>query len=252
MSQNNQPCRTTQQHPQVTSPEDIKKKCARIRKMYIAAVKAASDCVDIWILASRLEEGVCGEPSKARSLLEKARATLPANAALWQASIRFERRNSQTNVASSMMSKALQECPRSSDLMCLALELEPAGSRKTKAANWLGARGKDGKLCCAVGRMLWAEHDNDRARKYFARAVQFSPDVGDLWAYYYLFEVQHGTPESREQVVEKCKTAAPSHGDLWTKVSKSVANVTMGGCRLTTEQVLKQVFYHCASPFPCA
>lgn len=32
-----------------------------------------------------------------------------------------------------------------------------------------------------------------KAREWFQRAVKIEPDLGDTWAYFYKFELQHGT-----------------------------------------------------------
>ena len=32
-----------------------------------------------------------------------------------------------------------------------------------------------------------------KAREWFQRAVKIDPDLGDTWAHFYKFELQHGT-----------------------------------------------------------
>ena len=60
------------------------------------------------------------------------------------------------------------------------------------------------------------------------------PDLGDAWAYYLRFELQHGSEEEQRQVVQRCVAAEPRHGPEWCRVSKDVKN-----WRLKTEQVLR-------------
>lgn len=53
----------------------------------------------------------------------------------------------------------------------------------------------------------------DKARSWFNRAVTLEPDVGDFWAQYYKFELQFGSPESQQQVLDRCAMAgAPPPG----------------------------------------
>lgn len=55
---------------------------------------------------------------------------------------------------------------------------------------------------------------------YSATALQ----VGDYWAQYYKFELQHGTPESAAEVVRRAQEKEPRYGERWTRVSKDVKN----------------------------
>jgi hypothetical protein len=36
------------------------------------------------------------------------------------------------------------------------------------------------------------------------RAVTLNPDFGDAWAYWYKLEMQHGTDDTRKQVIQRC------------------------------------------------
>ena len=42
-------------------------------------------------------------------------------------------------------------------------------------------------------RLFWIERKVSKAREWFQRAVKIEPDLGDTWAYFYKFELQHGT-----------------------------------------------------------
>ena len=87
-----------------------------------------------------------------------------------------------------------------------------------------------------------------KAREWFQRAVKIEPDLGDTWAYFYKFELQHGTEvctytynnyrlpckfycclcvllqAQQESVLKKCIIAEPRHGERWCAVSKDVSN----------------------------
>ena len=45
----------------------------------------------------------------------------------------------------------------------------------------------------AFSRLFWIERKVTKAREWFQRAVKIEPDLGDTWAYFYKFELQHGT-----------------------------------------------------------
>ena len=66
--------------------------------------------------------------------------------------------------------------------------------------------------------------------------MTLDPDLGDAWANYYAFELQHGTEEQQKEVLRRCVAADPHHGDEWTKVSKDVRCL-----RYSTEQIVRRV-----------
>ncbi len=44
------------------------------------------------------------------------------------------------------------------------------------------------------------------------RAVTLNPDYGDAWAYWYKLETQHGTEDTRKQVIHRCcEVICPLH-----------------------------------------
>lgn len=51
-------------------------------------------------------------------------------------------------------------------------------------------------LCYIQHRLFWTERKISKAREWFQRAVKIEPDLGDTWAYFYKFELQHGTEVS--------------------------------------------------------
>lgn len=54
----------------------------------------------------------------------------------------------------------------------------------------------------------------DKARSWFNRAVTLEPDVGDFWAQYYKFELQFGSPEAQQQVLDRCEVPAAAEADV--------------------------------------
>ena len=75
----------------------------------------------------------------------------------------------------------------------------------------------------------------EKARSWFNRSVTLNPDIGDHWAMFYKFEMQHGTEEHQQAVLKRCVEVDPKHGELWCRVLKSVQN-----WHDTTAQVLKK------------
>ncbi|CAH8665570.1 unnamed protein product [Schistosoma rodhaini] len=73
-----------------------------------------------------------------------------------------------------------------------------------------------------------------KARNWFTRTVKLEPDLGDAWAYFYKFELQHGTEDQQKEVYRRCVTAEPHHGEVWCQISKDPKN-----WRLKTKDLLK-------------
>lgn len=45
-------------------------------------------------------------------------------------------------------------------------------------------------------RLFWSERKITKAREWFHRTVKIDSDLGDAWAFFYKFELQHGTEVS--------------------------------------------------------
>lgn len=200
------------------------------REGTVRCVKSAT----VWIWAARYEEKTSA--AKARSLLEKARVKNPKNDLLWLESVRVEIRDGQQNKADTMISKALQECPKSGILWAEAIAMEKRAKRKSKVLVALRECDDDPHIMVAVAKVFWDERKLAKARSWFKRAIAMDEDLGDAWAAYYKFEVQHGKEQQQRAVVDKCKAAEPRHGEKWQAVSKAVEN-----SGLTTEEILKKV-----------
>lgn len=50
--------------------------------------------------------------------------------------------------------------------------------------------------CFLIHRLFWSERKITKAREWFLRTVKIEPDLGDAWAFFYKFELQHGTEVS--------------------------------------------------------
>ncbi len=64
----------------------------------------------------------------------------------------------------------------------------------------------------------------DKARAWLNRAVTLNPDIGDAWALFYKFELQHGGADAAAEIAKRCVAAEPHHGERWTHVAKDPVN----------------------------
>jgi len=215
--------------------EDLSKP-TEAREAYSTGVRAVPSSVPMWLLYSRLEER-SGNVVKARSVLDRARQAVPKSPELWTELIRVERRAGNLSQARVLMANALQQMPKSGLLWAeRILELEPRTQRKTLLAEAVKKVEHDPILLVTAARLLWAERKLDRAQTWFEKALLLDRDVGDTWAWYYKFLVQHGTDEKREELVAKCVLNDPRHGEHWQAVAKDPKNADK-----KTDEILKLV-----------
>lgn len=208
------------------------------RETLSKGTKACPDCVPVWLGSARLEQAQ-GAVSKARSILEIARLKINSPQ-LWLCAVRVERRAGNHKAAATLMAKALQQCRNAGTLWAEAIAMEPRAQQKTKSSDALKAFDNDPHVIVAVSRLFWRDRKEEKARSWCNRAVTLDPDLGDAWANYYAFELQHGTEEQQKEVLRRCIAADPHHGDGWTAVSKDWA--TLGNMEKTsTEKVVIRV-----------
>lgn len=227
------------------------------REAYAAGVKAVPKSVPLWLLYSRLEEAA-GSVTKARSVLDRARLAVPKSAELWCESVRVERRAGNLSQAKSVMAKALQEVPRSGLLWSEQIWfLEPRTQRRPRSLEAIKKVDTDPLLFVAVARIFWAERKLDKAQGWFEKALVLDSEIGDTWAWYYKFLLQHGTEvgspfprgvsefrlltgvalqEKRGDVISKCVLNEPRYGEYWQRIAKDPKNARKG-----TEEILKLV-----------
>jgi len=205
------------------------------RETLARGIKVCADCVPIWLEASRLEEAL-DNVSKARSLLEVGRLKNVSAPRLWLEAVRLERRAGNKKAAATLLPKALQQCRTAGILWAEAISMEARAQQKTKSSDALKACDNDPHVILAVSRLFWRDRKEEKARSWCNRAVTLDPDLGDAWANYYAFELQHGTPEQQAEVLRRAVAADPHHGDEWTAVSKHPKHL-----RLATEELVKKV-----------
>lgn len=194
---------------------------------------------------------------KARSVLDRARLAVPKSAELWTESVRVERRANNISQAKVLMAKALQEVPTSGLLYSESIwHLEPRTQRKPRALEAIKKVDNDPILFVTIARIFWGERRLEKAQNWFEKAILLDSDLGDTWAWYYKFLLQHGTEvscaipasryglleanmvskEKRADVIAKCILSEPRHGEVWQTVAKDPKNATLG-----IEEILKIV-----------
>ena len=228
------------------------------REAYGTGTKACSRSVPLWLFYSRLEERA-GMLVKARSVLDRARLAVPKSPELWTESVRVERRANNVAQAKVLMGKALQEVPNSGLLYTESIwYLEPRTQRKPRALEAIKKLDNDPILFVTIARIFWGERRLEKAQNWFEKAILLDSDLGDAWAWYYKFLVQHGTEvssyfltfssyasgtctnawkqEKRADVEAKCILSEPRHGEVWQSVAKDPKNA-----KKKTDEVLKMV-----------
>lgn len=172
---------------------------SQAREAYSQGTRSCPKSVALWLLAARLEMKA-GIIIKARSVLDRARLQNPKNAALWAESVRVELHAQPPNTqqAKILMSKALQECPKSGLLWSENIwNLQPRTQRKPLSLEAVKTVDNDPILFVTVARILWSERKLDKAMNWFEKAIVVDSDLGDTWAWYLKFLMQHGTDVSQ-------------------------------------------------------
>lgn len=196
----------------------------KAKAMYREGVQHCPKSIPLWTLSSRLEEKMNGV-TKARSVLELARLKNQKNDQLWLEAARLEARWNNPKGQEMLMAKALQECPESGILLAESIDIAPRAQQKRASFTALKKKDNDPAVCLSVAKLFWQERKYSKARKWLERTVQLDADFGDGWAFYYLFEVKHGSSKSdADKVLKRCVNADPKHGEKWTSVSKQTAN----------------------------
>ena len=229
-------------------------KLPQAREAYSTGTKACPRSVPLWLLFSRLEEKA-GMIVKARSVLDRARLAVPKSPELWTESIRVERRANNISQAKNLMAKALQEVLSSGLLYTESIwYLEARTHRKPRALEAIKKVDNDPILFVTIARIFWGERRLEKAQNWFEKAIILDSDLGDTWAWYYKFLLQHGTEvslqrntfrdlianecvkEKRADVIAKCILNEPRHGEIWQSVAKDPKNAGK-----SFEEILKLV-----------
>ncbi|KAJ5214815.1 hypothetical protein N7468_010494 [Penicillium chermesinum] len=227
------------------------KKLPQAREAYYAGYQACPHSAPLWILGARVNEKL-GVVVRARGILDQARIKNPKSELLWLESVRLERRNGSIKNAQYIMAQALQQLPKSGLLWSENVwYLENRAQRKTRCLEAIRKVDNDPALFVTVARIFWSERRLEKAMTWFEKAIVADRDYGDGWAWYYKFLTLHGTEvstpassqksalltfpkEKRADVMSKCVSSEPKHGEVWQSISKDLDTP-----RDSTEEILK-------------
>lgn len=177
----------------------------------------------LWLLYVRLEKKYTSI-IKARSLLEVARQKINDSEDLWIESIQMEREAGNEVLANQLLAKAKQVLPQSGRIWSESIKVIPKIQRRTYITNALKEKEDDPYIILAAGELFWSLHKINSARVWLKRAVSKNNDLGDFWGLLYVFELQNGTAELQEEVLQSCVRADPHHGSVWASIRKKKEN----------------------------
>ncbi|KAK2624950.1 hypothetical protein QTJ16_005319 [Diplocarpon rosae] len=171
-------------------------KLPQAREAYGTGTKACTKSVPLWLLYARLEERA-GNIVKARGILDRARLAVAKSPELWVESVRLERRANNISQAKINMAQALQQIPSSGLLHSESIwHLEARTQRKPRALEAIKKVDNDPILFVTIARIFWGERRLEKAQNWFEKAILLDSDLGDTWAWYFKFLLQHGTDVS--------------------------------------------------------
>ncbi|KAL6714718.1 U4/U6 x U5 tri-snRNP complex subunit Prp1 [Lecanora helva] len=203
-------------------------KIPQAREAYNIGTRACPTSVPLFLLLSRLEEA-SGVIVKARSVLERGIMNSPKSAELRLEAIRVERRAGNIAQAKVNMAKALQALPTSGILWSESIwHLEPRTQRKPRSLEAIKKCDNDPTLFVTVARVFWGERKLEKAANWFEKAILLDADLGDTWAWYLKFLMQHGEEGKIGDTVAKCVGNEPRHGEVWQGVAKDPGNAGLG------------------------
>ncbi|CAL2240843.1 unnamed protein product [Prunus armeniaca] len=210
----------------------------KAKEAYDLGLKHCPNSIPLWLSLVNLEENLNGVTS-ARAVLTLSRNENPHNPQLWLAATRTELRHGNNKEADILMAKALHECPNSGILWAAYIESMvplPPSRWMSKIMDALRKCDYDPHAIAAVAKFFWHHSKVKKARTWLDRAVTIAPDIGDFWASYFKFELQHGTDENQKDVLRRCIASQPKHGEKWQPISKALHN-----SHQPTEAILHQV-----------
>ncbi|MGH0136142.1 UNVERIFIED_CONTAM: hypothetical protein FKN15_009782 [Acipenser sinensis] len=202
----------------VFQSEDVWLEAARLQpgdtaKAVVAqAVRHLPQSVRIYIRAAELETDIRAKKHVLRKgiwintmlclELNKARENIPTDRHIWITAAKLEEANGNTQMVEKIIDRAI------TSLRANGVEIN--------REQWIQVK--------ALWRLFWSERKITKAREWFHRTVKIEPDLGDAWAFFYKFELQHGTEEQQGEVMKRCENVEPRHGELWCEQSKHILN----------------------------
>lgn len=102
--------------------------------------------------------------------------------------------------------------------------METRAQRKGKIVDALKKSENSAHVLITAARLFWSDRQVEKARSWFLRAEKADSDLGDVWAWHYKFELEHGDEARKQELMMRFKAAEPRHGEYWQAVSKDLKN----------------------------
>jgi len=87
------------------------------------------------------------------------------------------------------LSRAIHECPSDGSLWGLSIELSDKSRRKEFSINAMRKTDKSPYVIISIAKIFWKEKKYNKAREWFKNALLKNANIGDIWIYYYAFEI---------------------------------------------------------------
>ncbi|PQP97477.1 protein STABILIZED1-like [Prunus yedoensis var. nudiflora] len=146
----------------------------KAKEAYDLGLKHCPNSIPLWLSLVNLEENLNGVTS-ARAVLTLARNKNPQNPQLWLAATRTELRHAYIE----------------------SMVPLPPSRWMDKIMDALRKCDYDPHAIAAVAKFFMHHSKFKKARTWLDKAITIAPDVGDFWALYFKFELQHGTDGTR-------------------------------------------------------
>jgi len=193
-------------------------------KIYEKGIENNKKNHHLYICLTKLLYNKLKKEGQARKTFEQALKVLPSDDKLLREFVKFEWSCGNHSNANLILSKGLKEIPNSGLLWSLAIDLEKPQNKHAKAADALSKQEHSEHIMTSIGKIYMIERNVEKARRWFENALSVNPDYGDAWVYHYKNEVLFGNEQRVEDILTKCESANPHHGEIWVSLSKKVEN----------------------------
>lgn len=122
------------------------------------------------------------------------------------------------------MVKVLQECFNFGILWFEVIFFEVRFQRRIKSVDVLKKCEYDFYVFLVVVKLFWSQWKIIKVREWFYCIVKIDLDLGDVWVFFYKFELQYGIEEQQEEVWKCCESVELWYGELWCVVFKDIVN----------------------------
>lgn len=167
-----------------------------------------------WIQYMKLEEKL-GGPQKARTVAENAKKFVQHNPELWYQIIKLEERAKNFKILKPMLAEAVKDCPKDEEIWAMMVENEPRAGRLRMISQAMESFPRGAYLINVAARLFWQELKPAKTTDWFERSLQVNANLGDTWAFYYLFREEQKDEDMKQAVLQRCISASPTEGRLW-------------------------------------